>query len=164
MPNWLRNFFGLQKSHGRHAARRPVAALVATGLFATLALSSTVTAANADVGPNPYAEVLVTKMFDGTGHGTADATYVNSENGFVPGDDSADDGVVASHDIVGYEVTLRIKAGPARTVAVKLTPSELLDWKIGKESFCAPAPGITATLAGDTCELRIARGATAQLT
>ncbi|NLA66254.1 MAG: hypothetical protein GX862_10150, partial [Leucobacter sp.] len=47
---------------------------------------------------------------------------------------------------------------------VKLTPSELLDWKIGKEAFCAPAPGITATVTDDTCELRIAQGATAQLT
>src|SRR5690625_4563603 len=69
----------------------------------------------AAVPPNPHVNLFVEKTFDGTGHNTDTASFVNTANGFVPGDDTPDDGVVSSHDLVGYEVTLQIKSGLART-------------------------------------------------
>lgn len=130
-------------------------------LFASLVVPS---AASASVGPNPHVDVQITKKFDGTGHGTPSQTFVNTVGGFVPGDDADDDGVVSSGDLVGYEVTLRIRAGLARTIAVSMRPTEMLAWQLGKEQFCAPAPGVQASVSGDTCLLTIAQGATAQLT
>ncbi len=120
--------------------------------------------ASAAPGPNPSVNISVTKIFDGTGFGTSSATFVNGANGFVPGDNSATDSVVSSGDIVGYDVSLKIKAGVARTVAVSMSTTEMLEWRDGKSTFCAPAPGITATISGNTCLFSVALGATASVT
>lgn len=137
--------------------------LLGIGVLVPLGASTPATAA---VGPNPYASAAVTKTYDGTGHGTAAQSFVNTANGFTPGDDTGSDGVVSSKDTVGYDVTFRIFAGPARTVAVKLAPDSMLEWKTDRASFCADLPGINGALDGpnNQCLFTVTQGATAQIT
>ena len=103
-----------------------VLGLLVPGLLVALTLAPP---AQAEIGPNPHASLKVVKTFDGTGHGTPGQTFVNTFNGFTPGDDTSTDGVVSSQDTVGYEVSLRVEAGPARTVAVKIATDPGLEWK-----------------------------------
>lgn len=155
--------------NGSSLGRRSVVSRVCAGLAAVailasgLVLAQTPRSAEAAPGPNPNVDIAVTKTFDGTGHGTAAASFVNSANGFSPGDDTASDGVVSSNDVVGYEVDLRIKAGPVRTVAVKMAASGMLAWETGKADFCAPTRGVLVEVSGDTCLMTVAAGATAQI-
>ncbi|MEZ5161082.1 MAG: hypothetical protein R2709_10315 [Marmoricola sp.] len=87
-----------------------VLGLLVPGLLVALTLAPRL---QAEIGPNPHASLKVVKTFDGTGHGTPGQTFVNTINGFTPGDDTSTDGVVSSQDTVGYEVSLRVEAGPA---------------------------------------------------
>ena len=140
-----------------------VLGLLVPGLLVALTLAPP---AQAEIGPNPHASLKVVKTFDGTGHGTPGQTFVNTFNGFTPGDDTSTDGVVSSQDTVGYEVSLRVEAGPARTVAVKIATDPGLEWKTDRAGFCADLPGVSGTLdsANDQCLFLVAQGATAQIT
>jgi|GEM_PF-2501848 len=113
----------------RHAAplprirRRRVAAVTVAGLLAT-SLGVPAVAAEAE---NPWTTATITLQSDGTGHGVQGAqTFIRSENGFAPGDNSPTDGVVSSGDSVTYVVQLAFQASMARTVAVTIgVPSSL---------------------------------------
>lgn len=148
----------------RGVLRRSTAWLAAVAVVAGGAVVVTGGLAEAAPGPNPYTDLRVTKTYDGTGHGTAAATFVNTANGFVPGDDIAADGVVASGDVVGYEVELKFQSGPKRTIAVAIGSAGYLSWLEGKAEFCAPVPGVSVQLSGDTCLFTIEEGAAASLT
>lgn len=116
-------------------------------------------------GPNPSVELSLARVFDGTGHGTSQASFVNTANGFVPGDDTATDGIVSSGDLVGYEISLRFAPAPARTVAVGVSASEYLD--AGAEAlaqFCQSAPGASARVQGASCLFTITAGASVAVT
>lgn len=103
----------------------------------------------------------VTKQYDGTGHGTSAASFVNTANGFAPGDDTPSGGFVSSFDAVGYEVALSFQAGLRRTVAVKLNLTDGLRLRSSLTEFCAPLAGITVQLSGETCLFTVPQGAAA---
>lgn len=118
--------------------------------------------AHAAIGPNPYTDLVVTKLWDGTGHGTPAQTFVTTRNGFAPGDDTPTDGVVSSHDTAGYRVEVRIQPGPARDIAVRLTTTDALQAP-NLTGLCIDLPGVTSRTSGDSCIFSIARGATATI-
>ncbi|WP_028709691.1 SdrD B-like domain-containing protein, partial [Propionicicella superfundia] len=128
-------------------------------VFAMLGVVTPRTAAAAP-GPNPYVTVSVTKAYDGTGFGNGTATFVNTANGFSPGDDNDHDGVVSSNDTVGYTVTFAIQAGLKRTVVLDFQATEFLQFgDLDLAAFCASGPGVTARVQNGTCVLDIAQGA-----
>src|SRR5699024_671706 len=135
--------------------KRVATKLAATSLTALLTIplltATNIPTAHANIGPNPHVDVNIQKTFDGTGHGTGSATFVNSDNGYTPGDNTPNDGIVSSPDTVGYDITLHIKAGLERTVAVTMNGTDHLEWLHNKDSFCAPLPGITTNIVDDTC-------------
>ncbi|OZG62986.1 RCC1 repeat-containing protein [Bifidobacterium lemurum] len=143
-------------------------ALVAIALAAMTVL--TVLAAMACVMPvmaqepaaaEPYASVSIEKLADGTGHGTAAQTFINSSNGFLPGDESADDGVVASADTVAYLLRLRFTAAGQRDVRVEWDlPEQLSALDIG----CYAGRIVTATADGESaCLYHVPAGAVESL-
>lgn len=102
--------------------------------------------AQAATGPNPFATITLDKQWDGTGFDTDEATFVNSANGFFPGDDNATDGVVSSRDTVGYGMNISIWAGPARTVDIKITVPEFLQLdSSANRNMCLSTAGIKGT-------------------
>lgn len=141
----------------RTGALAATIAVLAGGLVAWQAGSP----ADAAPGPNPSVALNVTKQYDGTGHGTPSASFVNTANGFSPGDDTPSDGIVSSFDAVGYEVALSFQAGLQRTVAVKLNLTDGLRLRSSLTEFCAPLAGITAQLSGETCLFTVPQGAAA---
>ena len=66
-------------------------------------------------GTAPYVQAqttatgTLTVLQDGTGHGTPDQTFINSQNGYTPGDDTPTDGVVAVGDVVTYQFKIDLK-------------------------------------------------------
>ena len=103
----------------RGVLRRCAAWVAVVALLAGGGVAVTAGLASAAPGPNPQTEMSFAKVFDGTGHGTSSASFVNTANGFAPGDDTATDGVVSSGDVVGYELVLRFLPAAARQVSVK---------------------------------------------
>lgn len=96
--------------------------------------------------PTPtYTTARIVKKADGTGHGTEAQTFVNSKEGFTPGDDSPTDGVVASGDTVEYSLTLNFTAAGKRTIRVKFDNSKapFLEPTNGG-GFCQPGQLVTA--------------------
>lgn len=83
-----------RRDRARLPVRRAVAWAVAVGVVAGGAVVANGPLAEAAPGPNPQVEFSLARVFDGTGHGTSSASFVNSANGFAPGDDTATDGVV----------------------------------------------------------------------
>lgn len=163
----MRSLLGGDSGRGpsRAGTARRILGGVAVGslLVSGLSLADVGAPAEAAPGPNPNVTLTIAQVFDGAGHGTPAASFVNSANGFAPGDDTATDGVVSSGDDVGYEVELRIAAGPARTVALQMNADPMLGWESSKADFCAPARGVAAEVSGDTCLFSVAAGATAQI-
>lgn len=58
----------------------------------------------------PAGLAALSKVADGTGHGTSNQTFVNAANGFEVGDNAPDDGVVSSGDLVLYRLDLGFTA------------------------------------------------------
>ncbi|MFT3942632.1 MAG: SdrD B-like domain-containing protein [Ancrocorticia sp.] len=104
--------------------------------------------------PDPYATISLTKIYDGTDHNAADGnkpngTFVNSANGYIPGDDSATDGIVSSSDIVGYELLVNILPGPARSMDVALIlPEGLTFSRADNADICVKNQFVTGRFNG----------------
>ena len=135
-----------------------VAVLCATGL--TL-MSPKAHAA----GYKPKDTVKISVLSDGTHRGPGTNTFVNSENGYTPGDNTPNDGVVASGDTVVYGVDLDIKAGPARSVDILFSKAgkgdalEMADFsKLTFNSAIAKATPISGGV-----RVEVVRGAVATL-
>lgn len=124
-----------------------VTALVGAG---TLSASSSPAQA-ADSAPDPQASSTITKIYDGTGftsegNPSGSSTFVNAENGFYPGDNGPNDGVVSTNDFVGYLVQTRFSAGPERTVQVKFNVPQYLQLLArDNEDVCVSNRFITGT-------------------
>ena len=102
-----------------------VASLLSVGSIVGLG-----TLANATELKIPNDTVKIGVVADGTHNGPGTETFVNSANGYNPGDDTVDDGVVASGDFVIYKVTLTLAAGPARDISVAFSnqsPDDLIN-------------------------------------
>ena len=102
-----------------------VASLLSVGSIVGLG-----TLANAAELKIPNDTVKIGVVADGTHNGPGAETFVNSANGYNPGDDTVDDGVVASGDFVTYKVTLTLAAGPARDISVAFSnqsPDDLIN-------------------------------------
>ena len=102
-----------------------VASLLSVGSIVGLG-----TLANATELKIPNDTVKIGVVADGTHNGPGTETFVNSANGYNPGDDTVDDGVVASGDFVTYKVTLTLAAGPARDISVAFSnqsPDDLIN-------------------------------------
>lgn len=104
------------------------ATVIAFGGLVSASLMGDDGEANAAEADNPYASSTITKVYDGTGQGTPDGTFINKANGYSPGDNSPTDGVVATNDYVGYTVTTKFQAGPERTVVVNFDAPEYLSF------------------------------------
>jgi hypothetical protein len=135
--------------------------LVAFGVAAATLASGLITAAviNADTGTNPHVKATITKVSDGTGHGTAAQTFITSANGYAVGDDTPTDGVVSSNDTVTYSVNLDFASGLARTVNLNLSIPSYLSWSTSGDTLCRDFGSIKATRSGNTCSFQIPRGA-----
>lgn len=106
-----------------------------------------------------YATARVTKIADGTGHGTAAQSFVNAKNGFRVGDNTKDDGVVSSGDTVEYRLELEFNAGVKRQIKVSWTKSGLLKVAKDQGSFCQAGSMVTATLnSDDSCTYTVPAG------
>lgn len=122
--------------------------------------------AHADELKPAYATAKIVKKADGTGHGTPAQTFVNSKNGFAPGDDSPTDGVVASGDTVEYSLTLNFTAAGKRTVnvAFDLTDAPYLEATNGG-GFCQPGQLVTAKKNSDgSCSYTVPAGGVETMT
>ena len=97
-----------------------IAAGFAAAASCILGLSTASNPAAVAAEPTPsYTTAAISKLSDGTGHGTAAQTFINSSNGFAPGDDAPDDGIVSSGDTVSYKVELSFTAAAKRQVRVR---------------------------------------------
>ncbi|MCI1901240.1 MAG: hypothetical protein LKI93_00675 [Bifidobacteriaceae bacterium] len=105
-----------------------------------------------------YLDVSLQKTYDGTGQGTNSASYVNSANGFAPGDDTPTDGVVSSYDSVGYSLTLGFRAAQARTVTLSVASADYLSPVMG--SLCISGTHVKASVSSDgkSCSFKVDEG------
>lgn len=144
----------------RTSAGLAAAAILLAGLG-----TATARHAQASDGKPAYASATVTTIADGTGHGTNAQTFVNSKNGFAPGDDSPHDGVVASGDTVEYKLRLDFTAAGKRDVTVSFDTSaaQYLTPAAGG-SFCSAGKQVTAK--GDTgsCTYTVPAGVVESMT
>ena len=155
----------------RIAMRRAVAAAVGVATMAAVMVAPQVAlaadagnGAKATASTNPYVDVTITKVADGTGHGTAAQTFVNSKNGFTPGDNTPTDGVVSSYDTVTYELDVRFTAAGSRTVTIG-APSSSKSEYLGDIAFgCVSGHQVSATRNSDgSCTYTVPAGATERL-
>jgi hypothetical protein len=142
--------------------RRVVSVVVV--LMLALMVLPVVSASAQVVSANPWADVSISKVADGTGHGTAAASFVNTGNGFFPGDDTAIDGVVSSGDTVEYSVTMNFKASTARTVTFTLNTGALLTWPTTGDLLCKNGFFVQATRSGNVCSFTVPAGAVESIT
>jgi len=114
-------------------------------------------------GPNPFMSAIVTLVEDGTGHGTTAQSFVNSQNGFSPGDDAPDDGVVSSNDYATYRIDLKISSATARTVTLRMDTPDYLDPE-GFARFCRSMTALKTTVVDNNiCQVAVPAGVTASL-
>lgn len=142
--------------------RRTLAMLAAAGtLLCGLGTQANVLPQRA-VAASPakaYATARVTKIADGTGHGTAAQSFVNAKNGFRVGDNTKDDGIVSSGDTVEYRLELEFNAAAKRQIKVSWTKSGLLKVAKDQGSFCQAGSMVTATLnSDDSCTYTVPAG------
>lgn len=149
----------MRKFRARIAA---CAATVATAGAALVAASLPTTAAAA-TAPAPYATAELTKISDGTGHGTPAQTFITSDNGFAPADDTPTDGVVSSGDTVTYQADLTFTAGPKRDVRISWDMSNA-PYLQGDTSYCTSGQQITARVDGQDCIFTVNAGAVETIT
>lgn len=153
----------------KHVAH-PVALLAAIATLASglTAMTNPVGMPSAQAAePTPtYTTARIVKKADGTGHGTEAQTFVNSKEGFTPGDDSPTDGVVASGDTVEYSLTLNFTAAGKRTIRVKFDNSKapFLEPTNGG-GFCQPGQLVTAKKNSDgSCSYTVPAGGVETIT
>ncbi len=145
-------------------ARRVASSMSCVVLAVAIAGAGSMSTARAAV-PDPFASASVTRVFDGTGHGTPDASFVTTVNGFPVGDDSPTDAVVSSGDTVEYRVGLTFAAtSNPRTVTVTVRPSEFLSWSPVGDLLCRNGHFVKATRSGNRCVFAVPAGATETLT
>lgn len=149
-------------------SRRRSLVPVSASLTLALAFAGVIgTAAPAMAAFTPQDTVAVKILSDGTHSGPGTETFVNTKNGYHPGDDTANDGVVASGDLVTYQIDLNIVAGDERTLCISFTDLgegkalELADFS--KLSFSSPIVKAAKEASCAGVALKIARGAVAQL-
>ena len=82
-----------------------------------------------------YVTAGLVKNSDGTGFGTTNQSFVNSENGFEVGDNGPHDGVVSSGDVVSYNLNLAFTAAKKRYVRVRWSFDDAPYLK-GSGDFC----------------------------
>ncbi|KAA8828195.1 RCC1 domain-containing protein [Bifidobacterium myosotis] len=145
----------------------PITRRIAAGIAALAALGAGLTAGTQPVPaaaaePRPaYAVARLTRTADGTGHGTAAQTFVNSDNGFAVGDDTPDDGVVSSGDTVEYSLKLSFTAAAKRQVRVAwdLTGAPYLTAGDAVAGYCQSGQLVTAKRDGNACVYTVPAGA-----
>lgn len=149
---------GVRRTGGRLGTRLAAAAgalaLVAGGAVVALAPQG-----EAASGKPTYVTAAMTKVSDGTGHGTENRTFVNSDNGFEPGDNTPDDGVLATDDFVVNNLSLGFTAAGARSVRVGWNLDEA-PWLTGTTTFCYSGAQVKAEVRADgSCVFSIGAGA-----
>ena len=147
-------------------SRRRSLVPVSASLTLALAFAGLIgTAAPASAAFTPQDTVAVKVLSDGTHSGPGTETFVNTKNGYHPGDDTANDGVVASGDLVTYQIDLNIVAGDERTLCISFTDLgegkalELADFS--KLSFSSPVVKAVNDPSCAGLALKIGRGAVA---
>ncbi len=114
----------------------------------------------------PQDTISLKVLSDGTHAGPGTETFVNTKNGYFPGDDTAHDGVVASGDFVIYGLDLNILAGDERTICLTFadagTGDALLSGSFSKIAFSSPAVKTVRDPACSGVAFKIKRGAVAQ--
>ena len=110
-----------------------------------------------DDPPTPGVNLTLKKEYDGTGHGTENQTFINNWNGYQVGDNTPNDGIVATNDTVGYSVELSIEPGPARTFNLAINTPEYLE--LVSSNLCDNGPGYTVTGSGEQCTINVQEGA-----
>lgn len=154
------------KKHVAHpVALLAAIATLASGLTCMTNPVGTPSAQAAEPTPT-YTTARIVKKTDGTGHGTEAQTFVNSKEGFTPGDDSPTDGVVASGDTVEYSLMLNFTAAGKRTIRVKFDNSKapFLEPTNGG-GFCQPGQLVTAKKNSDgSCSYTVPAGGVETIT
>lgn len=111
-----------------------------------------------------YVEAKLTKISDGTGFGTTNQSFVNSENGFEVGDNAPNDGVVSSGDVVNYNLKLAFTASKKRAVRVRWT-FDNAPYLEGSNAFCFSGSQVQAIKQDDgSCIFIVPTGAVESLT
>lgn len=142
----------------RGGLRRWVAGSAAVGLLGAGLITTVESQPAAAAEPaNPWTQVRLTLLQDGTGHGGDGQTFVTTANGYVPGDDRPDDGVVSSNDTVTFGLSVQFEAAAARTVRIALDVPQYLTWPQG-DTFCRDGRFVTASRVGNVCSFRVPAG------
>ena len=91
-------------------------------------------------------ETKLKLLTDGTGHGTEYQSFINSKNGFDPGDNTNKDKIVTSGDTVVYQLEMKIEKGKKRHLDVLWSGVKNADGKEqGTDNLCsANIPGVKA--------------------
>lgn len=116
----------------------------------------------ASAGVVPKSEsASLTLVQDGTGFDGGTRTFLQGTNGFEPGDNSPNDGVVALGDSVIYKSSLQFRAGPAREVRVSMGSEGGIQFSFPDlSSWCHDGTAVTAIPSGGACLYRVPEGAT----
>lgn len=135
-----------------------------TGLPVMLNASSLPSAEAQESGLPDGLSFYLTKTYDGTGHGTENQTFINSQNGYLVGDNTPSDGVLATKDFVGFRFSMSFSPGPERSFTInKLDSSPLL--LLTDDNICVDGPGYTASGSVHTgCTITIRDGANGSFT
>lgn len=112
------------RTDSRRSARKGLVIALAASVMALASVPLVRAISSMADGVAPNDTVTIEKMSDGTHDGAGTETFVSSKNGFAVADDTPDDGVVASGDVVTYSYDLSIVAGRARTVSVRFTQTD----------------------------------------
>lgn len=126
---------------------------------------------------SPYTIATLEKVQDGTGWNKDNApqenvhTFITKANGYAVGDNTPTDGVVASNDVVEYNLNLAFTAAKARTINVKIASGDDNLLKIvQKGTFCSQTgtSNVSAKWHNPNdltqgCDYRVATGASVSL-
>ena len=146
---------------GRRASALP-AACVAMALTGAMVLAAVPAGLAAAAAP-AYVSAALSKVADGTGHGTPNQTFVNAANGFEVGDNAPDDGVVSSGDLVLYRLDLGVHRGvraygarvvegqQARLWVERVSRARNGSWVADGEKQMRPADPVTVVSAPACC-------------
>lgn len=110
-----------------------------------------------------YVTAGLVKNSDGTGFGTTNQSFVNSQNGFEVGDNGPHDGVVSSGDVVSYNLNLAFTAAKKRYVRVRWSFTDAPYLK-GSGDFCYSGSQIQAIKQDDgSCVFMVPTGSVESL-
>lgn len=126
---------------------------------------------------SPYTIATLEKVQDGTGWNKDNTpqenvhTFITKANGYAVGDNTPTDGVVASNDVVEYNLNLAFTAAKARTINVKIASGDDNLLKIvQKGTFCSQTgtSNVSAKWHNTNdltqgCDYRVATGASVSL-